>query len=825
MPVRNFYTYVLALFFVAATLVGCGGGSRPITISGTLPATGTVGVAYSGSLTAAGGNNDYSWSVSGLPAGVTASNTTSATVTISGTPTTAGTAAVTYSVRDTKGRMQSGSASVVISAPTVAISGTLAATGTVGTAYAGTLTASGGTAPYTWTVTGLPAGVTFSGASTPTLTFSGTPTAPGTSNVVVNVADSASPANTGTYNVTIVVSAAAGIAITGTLPATGTVGTAYTGTLTATGGTAPYTWSVTNLPDGTNVSDPSQPSITVSGKPTTAKTYAFVAKVTDSLGANISYNVHIVISGGATTTACSSTPAARGSEASFNKPYAFVLSGLNDGGPTMYAGSVTPNGDGTLSAVGLDALSSGTAEAFTIDASASLYTLGSDGRGCLVLSYESEEAAHRKIPAGSNKFKGGKELHRRASAKSKAATAQASAESTLVFSFSLSTAYEVGRIEEFDYDSLALVASGQMHQQDPTSWDISKLVPNFVLGVSGYAADGDGGYLRAAIAASISNSSGATTSLAADTNVGGDPSGVENGGTGTLLVDPIDTTTGRGTGLFSTTYQGNPLTFDFTYYIVNGGDLYVISADDLDTAGALAVSGRALASSTTTAALNGFYMLATNGLDSDGNGNVATIGTFQAPSAGQLANATLYTNDAGSYSGPVAYTSATYVLDASTGRAAVTGLTGNPPVAYLTATTADDGISGFLVGTGSDAESGFLFLQTQGTPNFTDPFSGGYAFGSADDVLGLNGSQVGQYNFTSDDFNSTVDLVQPFVDGVDPLQPDQTAHNTYNTNADGSGTLDGANIAFVTNGTVVFGIDTTSTQPLLYIMISQTPAE
>ena len=734
---------------------------------------------------------------------------------------------MTYSVRDTKGRVQSGSASVVISGPTIAISGTLAATGTVGTAYSGSLTASGGTGPYTWTVTGLPAGITDSGASTPTLTFAGTPTATGSSTVAVSVADSSTPPNTGSYNVTIVISAASGIAITGTLPATGTIGTQYTGTLTATGGTAPYTWSVTNLPDGTTVSDPSQPSITVSGKPTTAKTYAFVAKVTDSLGANTSYFRHIVVSGGAVTTACSSTPTARGSEASFNKPYAFVLSGFNDGEPTMYAGSVSPNGDGTLSAVGLDALSGGTAEAFSIDASASLYTLGSDGRGCLVLSYQSEAAAHRKVPAGSNKFKGGKELRRRASAKSKAASAQVSAESTIVFSFSLSTAYEVGRIEEFDYDSLGLVASGQMHQQDPTSWDISKLVPNFVLGVSGYAADGEGGYLRAAIAASISNSSGVTTSLAADTNVGGNPSGVENGGTGTLLVDPIDTTTGRGTGLFSTIYQGNPLTFDFTYYIINGGDLYVISADDLDAAGALAVSGRALASSTTTSALSGYYMLGTNGFDSDANGNVATVGTFQAPSSGNIANATLYTNDAGTYSGPTTYASATYVLDPATGRAAVTGLTGNPPVAYLTATTADDGISGFLVGTGADSESGFLFLQTQGTPAFNtaNVLSGGYAFGSADDVAGLNGSQVGQYNFPTDDFNSTIDLVAPFVSGVDPLQPDQTATNTFGVNTDGSGILGGANIAFVTNGTVLFGVDTMSAQPLLYIMVSQTPAE
>lgn len=61
---------------------------------------------------------------------------------------------------------------------TITIS-SLPTTGTVGLNYSGTATASGGTAPYTWSVTSgsLPPGVTL---NTSTGTLSGIPTAPGT---------------------------------------------------------------------------------------------------------------------------------------------------------------------------------------------------------------------------------------------------------------------------------------------------------------------------------------------------------------------------------------------------------------------------------------------------------------------------------------------------------------------------------------------------------------------------------------------------------------------------------------------------------------------
>src|SRR5579862_2009360 len=78
---RNLYALLLSLVFVSLQLLGCGGGKKiPVTISNSVPATGTVGVGYLGTLTATGGSGSYMWTVGGLPAGVMASGTTTATL-------------------------------------------------------------------------------------------------------------------------------------------------------------------------------------------------------------------------------------------------------------------------------------------------------------------------------------------------------------------------------------------------------------------------------------------------------------------------------------------------------------------------------------------------------------------------------------------------------------------------------------------------------------------------------------------------------------------------------------------------------------------------
>jgi WD40 repeat protein len=77
--------------------------------------------------------------------------------------------------------------------------------GTLNVAYTTTLTASGGTSPYTWSITGsLPAGLSL---NTSTGVISGTPTAAGTSSFTARVTDTATPAATTTKLLSITVSA------------------------------------------------------------------------------------------------------------------------------------------------------------------------------------------------------------------------------------------------------------------------------------------------------------------------------------------------------------------------------------------------------------------------------------------------------------------------------------------------------------------------------------------------------------------------------------------------------------------------------------------
>ncbi len=82
-------------------------------------------------------------------------------------------------------------------ATAIVISGALP-NGQVDTAYTASLTATGGSTPYTWSAAGLPVGLTMSNG-----TVSGTPTAWGTFNVSVTVTDSTGAVANTAYSVTI----------------------------------------------------------------------------------------------------------------------------------------------------------------------------------------------------------------------------------------------------------------------------------------------------------------------------------------------------------------------------------------------------------------------------------------------------------------------------------------------------------------------------------------------------------------------------------------------------------------------------------------------
>lgn len=111
----------------------------------------------------------------------------------------------------------------------------------------------------------------------------------------------AGTANVSVYVPGLTITITPGLVVTTTAIPSGTAATAYSATLTASGGTAPYSWSLVStsvLPAGLTLNA----SGAVSGTPTTAGSYSFAAKVTDSASHSVSYTYGLVIN--APATAC-----------------------------------------------------------------------------------------------------------------------------------------------------------------------------------------------------------------------------------------------------------------------------------------------------------------------------------------------------------------------------------------------------------------------------------------------------------------------------------------------------------------------------------------
>ena len=195
---------------------------------------GQVGTAYSATLTATGGSTPYQWALTSgtLPAGLSLNPTAG---TISGTPTTSIAAPLTFKVTDSGNPALSNTANftLTIAPATLRVTSTSLPTGQVGTPYSATLGASGGTLPYSWSITNgtLPAGLTLiaSGAMT------GTPTASRTSSLTLQVTDSGSPAQTSTVTLSLTIAPATLRITTASLPG-GLVGVPYSASLVAKGG-------------------------------------------------------------------------------------------------------------------------------------------------------------------------------------------------------------------------------------------------------------------------------------------------------------------------------------------------------------------------------------------------------------------------------------------------------------------------------------------------------------------------------------------------------------------------------------------------------------
>lgn len=233
------------------------------------------------SVTGSGGTGaPYTFSATGLPAGLSMA----ANGTISGTPSVSGSFSYTVTVKDKDGNSGTINCTIVVSPPPTASCVTISAV--KGSPIAPvTLVGTGGAgAPYTFTATGLPSGLSMSTGGT----ISGTPTATGTFAYSVTVKDKGG--NAGTFNCSVTVGGtptASCVAIT----ALKSKAIAPAQLVGSGGAGGAYTFSATGLPAGLSISS----SGVISGTPTVSGTFTYTVTVTDKNGVKGTFQCTVVV--------------------------------------------------------------------------------------------------------------------------------------------------------------------------------------------------------------------------------------------------------------------------------------------------------------------------------------------------------------------------------------------------------------------------------------------------------------------------------------------------------------------------------------------------
>ena len=255
-----------------------------LTISGggALPEI-SLGASLSSTFAASGGTPPYTFSAVGaLPAGVMLDPDTGI---LSGTPGQPG----NYSFKAQVSDKLSAAAATAVTLSVLGFTTASVPGGKIGTAYAASFTAAGGSAPYSFSATGVPVGLTLAANGT----LNGTPTATGTYSLRVTVTDGNSFSTAANFNLSVTGTAPAPLSVPGSALGSGTMQISYSDSVTAVGGTAPYSWAITGgaVPPGVNLSAGGA----VTGTPTLAGSFSFTAQVSDSAKATASGSFTIVI--------------------------------------------------------------------------------------------------------------------------------------------------------------------------------------------------------------------------------------------------------------------------------------------------------------------------------------------------------------------------------------------------------------------------------------------------------------------------------------------------------------------------------------------------
>ncbi|MGY5808915.1 putative Ig domain-containing protein [Rhizobium sp. LEGMi198b] len=332
------------------------------------------------------------------------------------TPTAgyAGSDSFAYTAANADGSSEPAIVSVTVSVPTVSVSPTSLPSGTIATAYSQTITASGGTAPYTYAVTAgsLPAGLTLSSTGV----LSGTATAAGTFNLTITATDSSAGSGpfTGSRAYTLTTNVEAPIA--GNVAASVAANsTANPITLAITGGTATSVTVATAPSHGT--ASASGTAITYTPASGYSGADGFTYTATNATGTSVSAAVSLTVTAptlgfsppsGALTAgivgaAYSQTLAVSGGA----NPYSYDLTGTLPAGLTLnhstgaISGTPTISGNYGFSVTATDANSAMTSAAYTLAIAAPSATfVFSPAGGALTEAMAGEAYSHQISSTG-----------------------------------------------------------------------------------------------------------------------------------------------------------------------------------------------------------------------------------------------------------------------------------------------------------------------------------------------------------------------------------------------------------------------------------------
>jgi hypothetical protein len=697
----------------------------------------TVNVPYNFYLMASGGSGTYNWAITSgtLPMGL---HFNGSTAQINGTATEAGifhfTAKVTDGASDTASAdlTLNVSGAIVIKCNSCVVNSSNLPSGTPGTPYTATLSATGGVAPYTWCVVeannggcdngaggALPAGLTIDAS---TGVISGTPTMPqALTQVTVLVKDSENPQSSGT---TVIAISIFGVA-TVSLPQ-GDIYTAYNQTMMLLGGTKPYSWCVMEsgggcdngsggaLPPGLtlspNCTGTQTTSCSITGTPTQGGTYPFTVKVVDSENPPV------------TATTQLSIDIVGISNSLLTGNFVIALNGYKNGNPYVLASAFVGDGNGNITSGFLD-VNDGSGE--QIDShgnvipqtitTGSAYSLSPNGTGTLTLVTSAATYKFSIVVSG---------------------TACISTENKS----------SCGRIIQRDSGNPHMYGSGVLKVQDKTFFQVNTFFPgSFALQAVGATPSG-GRYVAA-------GSLAFNPATLVDINCvqwglnNGCP--LDQNSAGTATYNPIkgsfsstlDPNTGRG-NFADFSFQSDPNSYCkgtimvppcvYAYYVVNHSEMILISANPISKPANLTLwtAYRQLSSAGgwTLSSLTGASVAQFNALNPNGGSPLPniTVGVFTADGNG---NATLHTDEnIGGALHLQQSSSGTYSIDSTgqkTGKVTLSGFSTQfglaPPILYMYGSN-----SGYFVGVDGKGTSGVIEPQS-GAPFSNTSVKGSYA--------------------------------------------------------------------------------------------------